>query len=79
MGSDEERIFWRRTLEEREQTDSDLGQALALMRRHGALDDTIERARLYGDQAITALAGFPDVAEKKALADVVAFCIERAH
>jgi len=78
-GSDEERIFWRRTLEEREQTDSDLGQALALMRRHGALDDTIERARLYGDQAIAALAGFPDVAEKKALADVVVFCIERAH
>jgi octaprenyl-diphosphate synthase len=78
-GSDEERVFWRRTLEEREQADSDLGEALALMRRHGALDDTIERARLYGDKAVAALAGFPDGAEKRALADVVAFCIERAR
>ncbi len=78
-GSEEERGFWRRALEDREQSDGDLAEALALMRRHGALADTIERARLYGDQAIAALAGFPESAEKQALADVVTFCVERAR
>jgi octaprenyl-diphosphate synthase len=78
-GTDEERVFWRRTLEERDQSDTDLAEALALMRRHDALADTIERARRYGEQAIAALAAFPDGAEKRALADVVAFCIERAR
>ena len=78
-GDEAERAFWRRTQEEREQTDSDLAEALALMRKHGALDDTIARARAYGDQALAALASFPDSAEKRALAAVVDFCIERAR
>ena len=77
--TEEERAFWRRTLEEREQAEADLAQAQALMRRHGALQDTIARARLYGDQALAALAGFPDGPEKRALAAVVDFCIERAR
>ena len=78
-GSDEERAFWRRTLEDRDQSDADLAEAQALIRRHGALAETIERARAYGAQALAALARFPDGAEKRALADVVAFCIERAR
>ncbi|MBW6396537.1 polyprenyl synthetase family protein [Roseomonas sp. HJA6] len=78
-GDDAERDFWRRTQEERDQGEEDLAHALTLMRRHGALDDTIERARLYGEQAIAALASFPDSAEKTALADVVTFVIERAR
>ncbi len=78
-GDDAERDFWRRTQEERDQHEDDLAHALALMHKHGALRDTIERARLYGDQAIAALAAFPDSVEKKALSDVVAFVVERAR
>ena len=78
-GDEAERAFWRRTQEEREQTDSDLAEALSLMRKHGALADTIARARVYGDQALAALASFPDGPEKRALAAVVDFCIERAR
>jgi octaprenyl-diphosphate synthase len=78
-GTEEERIFWRRTLEDREQSDNDLARAQSLITRHGALADTIERARGYGDQALAALASFPDTPEQRALADVVAFCIERAR
>jgi octaprenyl-diphosphate synthase len=78
-GSEEERAFWRRTLEGGGQAEGDLAQAQALMRRHGALADTITRARVYGDQALAALAGFPDGAEKRALAAVVEFCIARAR
>jgi octaprenyl-diphosphate synthase len=78
-GSEEDRTFWRRTQEDREQSDDDLAHALELMRRHGALDDTIRRARRYGEQAIAALASFPDTAEKTALANVVAFVTDRAR
>src|SRR3954447_11809285 len=42
-GNEAERAFWRRTLEEGAVDDGDLEQALGLMRRHRALDDTIER------------------------------------
>ena len=57
----------------------DLEQAVAIMRRHRALDDTIERARHYGAIARDALALFPNGAMKQALLDVVDFCIARAH
>jgi octaprenyl-diphosphate synthase len=78
-GSDEERAFWRRTLERGEIADGDLDQALAIMRRHRALDDTIERARHYGAMARDALALFPEGPMKRALLDTVEFCIARAH
>jgi octaprenyl-diphosphate synthase len=78
-GDEAERAFWRRTLEERDQAEADLPQALALMQRHGAIADTILRARHYGDLAVAALAGFPDSAEKRALHGVIEFCIARAR
>ena len=40
--------------------DGDLEEAIAIMRRHRALDDTVERARHYGAMARDALALFPD-------------------
>ncbi|HEX6102090.1 MAG TPA: polyprenyl synthetase family protein [Alphaproteobacteria bacterium] len=78
-GDEEERAFWRRTLEELHQEPGDLERAIQLMRRHGALEDTILRARHYGAMARDALGVFPDGREKRALADVVDFCIERGH
>ena len=78
-GSDEERIFWRRTLERSEIAEGDLETALAIMRRHGALEDTVARARHYGAMARDALALFPKSPWKQALLDVVEFCISRVH
>ncbi len=78
-GDEEERSFWRRTLEELRQQPDDLGRAIALMRRHSALEDTILRARHYGAMARDALGVFPDGREKRTLIDVVDFCIERGH
>ena len=80
-GDDEERVFWRRVLEDLEQDDTgtDLAHAQALMSRHGALDDTVKRARHYGDRARDALAIFPESPVKSALLDIVAFCIDRAY
>jgi octaprenyl-diphosphate synthase len=78
-GATEERNFWKRTLEEGNQTDDDLVYAQKLMERHGAINDTIERARHYGAIACDALAIFPDSPWKTALLEAVDFCIARAH
>jgi len=78
-GSEEERAFWRRTLQDLEQRDGDLEHALELMRRHGALDDTVERARHYGAIARDALGIFPNGAAKQALLDVIDFSIARGY
>ena len=58
-GTAEERTFWKRALEQGEIDDADLDKAIAIMRRHRALDDTVERARHYGAMARDALALFP--------------------
>ncbi|MDQ0391640.1 polyprenyl synthetase family protein [Labrys monachus] len=78
-GSEQEREFWRRTLERGEIAEADLDHAVALIRRHHALEDTIERARHYGSMAKDALGLFADGPVKSALLDVVDFCIDRAH
>jgi len=78
-GDEEEREFWRRTVERLEQTDADLDHAFKLMERHGALSDTIARARHYGAISRDALGIFPDSALKQALIDVIDFCIDRAY
>ena len=59
-GSDEERAFWRRTLEDSEQRPGDLEQAIALIERRGALAETLARARAYAAAAIDALSMFGD-------------------
>ena len=78
-GNEKERAFWQRTLEAGEIGNGDLEHAIELMKRHRALEDTIERARHYGAMARDALAIFPDRPEKSALLDVVAFCVSRAY
>lgn len=74
-----EREFWSRTLERMEQQDDDLAQAIELMRRHGTLAATLERAREYGAKARQALAAFRDGPERQALDEVIDFCLERGY
>ena len=76
-GNEGEREFWRRTLQDGTIEEDDLAQAMALMRKHDALTDTMERARHYGAIARDALAIFPDSDAKAALLEAVAFCVDR--
>jgi octaprenyl-diphosphate synthase len=78
-GDEQERRFWRRTLEKSEQSEDDLDRAIALLHKHGALRETLDRARHYGAQARAALAGFADCAEKRALIEAVDFCLARGY
>ena len=78
-GSDADRVFWKRVLEDGSIADGDLQHAIALMRRHRAIDDTVERARHFGSVARDALAPFPDSPYKSALLETVDFCIGRVN
>lgn len=78
-GDETERGFWRRVLEDGKQEPEDLAHAQMLMERHGAIADTIERARHYGDMARDALAIFPASEWKDALTESVDFCIARVN
>ena len=78
-GDESERKFWRRTLEDQEQTEDDLEHAIELMKRHGSLRDTVDRARHYGAIARDALGVFADSPEKRVLADLITFAINRAY
>ncbi|HEV2747749.1 MAG TPA: polyprenyl synthetase family protein [Allosphingosinicella sp.] len=77
-GTEEERAFWRDAMEGRRTSDQDLARATGLLRAHHALDDTIARARTYGQRAIDALGPFPGGKAKAALAEAVEFAIARA-
>ncbi|MEE8296014.1 MAG: polyprenyl synthetase family protein [Sphingomonadales bacterium] len=78
-GNDKERTFWRKVLEENIQTDKDLKEAMAYLTKHNALEDTIQRARHYGDIAKDALGIFPKSEAREALLDIVDFSIKRAY
>ena len=78
-GSEPERDFWRRCLEEGQIEDEDIDRAVGLMRKHRAIEDTIERARHYGAIARDSLGLFPASEWKSALLEVVDFCIARTH
>lgn len=78
-GNDAERDFWKRTMQAVKQTDGDMETALEILERHGTLNDTIERARHYGDMAKDALAIFDDSEIKTAMNNVVDFCVNRAY
>ncbi|MCH8685520.1 polyprenyl synthetase family protein [Pedomonas mirosovicensis] len=77
-GSEEEREFWRRTIGRLKQEPEDLTRAIATMNRHGAIRDTLARARQYGDMAKEALAALPDGEAKDCLIETVDFAIARA-
>jgi len=78
-GKDDDRTFWRRTLEDLDQHEGDLEHAIHLMEKHQALEDSVERARHYGAIAHDALGIFADGPHKKAFNELIDFCIERAY
>ena len=76
-GSGEERSFWQKTVAEGQIGPGDLEHAVALMKRHKAIEATLERARSYGAIAQDALVIFPDGPERSAMEQVITFCVHR--
>jgi len=78
-GSEEDRRFWRDAVEGRRSSDADFAQARELVRATKAVDDTLARARHYGQRAVDAIARFPDGAAKDAMIEAVEFAVSRAY
>jgi octaprenyl-diphosphate synthase len=78
-GSPADRRFWQQAMEGSRTSDEDLGHAQRLLRDSGALADTVDRARTYGQRAIDALGPFPASKAKAALVEAVEFAIARAY
>ncbi len=78
-GTAEERDFWKRAIEQNENGDAELERARSFMAHHGAIGDTINRARHFGEIARDALAPLGKSPQKSALLEVIDFCIERVN
>lgn len=77
-GDDGERAFWRRVVAG-DRTDDDFHRAVALMKRHDTLRQTVQTARDHAVRARQALAALPDNAYREALAELPEFVVERVH
>ncbi len=78
-GSEPDRLFWRRTIEQSEQTEADLDHALALMAQTGAIESTLQRAKGFAERAKASLDVFPESRVKKCLTGVADYTVRRAR
>jgi octaprenyl-diphosphate synthase len=78
-GDERERAFWRAAMSGEKASDADLDEATRLLHASGALDDTLARARLFGQRALDALGPFAGGRAKAALVEAVEFAVARAY
>ncbi len=73
----EERAFWQRTNEKGDQRDGDLAHAIALMSKHGAMEQARQEALMWAETARTALDILPDHPLREMLSDLAAYVVAR--
>ncbi|NYD91560.1 polyprenyl synthetase family protein [Sphingomonas melonis] len=78
-GGVEDRKFWKDAIEGRRQSDADFAHAIDLVRQTRSVDDTLARARHYGQRAIDAIGGFANGKAKDAMIEAVEFAVARAY
>jgi octaprenyl-diphosphate synthase len=74
---DTERAFWQRTIEKGDQQEGDLDHALALLRRHGTLDETRSEAFGWSVRAQEALTVLPDQPLRDMMHDLADYVVAR--
>jgi len=78
-GDEEERSFWRAAIQGHRSSDEDLAHAVALIRKHGAVEATRERARHFAQRAIDALSIFPASKARDAMVEAAEFAVSRGY
>ena len=78
-GDVEERRFWEEAIAGFRIEDEDLAHAIELIRRHGAVQATRERARHYAQRACDALSIFPDGSARRAMVEAAQFAVSRGY
>lgn len=74
-----ERAFWQRTIEKGRQEDGDLDHALALLKKHGALEATRDEALLWAGRAKESMATLPPSEMRDVLIDLADFVVSRLY
>jgi len=78
-GTAEERQFWQDAIAGFRAEDEDLAQAVELIRRHGAVEATRDRARHFAERACDALSIFPDGTARRAMVEAARFAVSRGY
>jgi octaprenyl-diphosphate synthase len=73
----QERAFWQRTIEKGDQRDGDLEQAIALLTKYNALDETRDEALLWAAKARAALSSVPESDLRNLLMDLSDYVVSR--
>lgn len=76
---EDERTFWKRTIEKREQQEGDFDHAMRLLAKHNAISGALDDARRYGAEAQKAIRGFPESSLRDDLDDLVGYVVDRDH
>ncbi|SPF77653.1 polyprenyl synthetase family protein [Pseudoprimorskyibacter insulae] len=74
---DDERAFWKRTIEKGDQQDGDLEHAIALLHKHGTLEATRQDALAWAEKAKTAMAHLPESDFRSMLTDLADYVVAR--
>jgi len=72
-----ERGFWERVIDENHQEEGDLEDAISLIKKHNALEKSMQKAMDYADSARKSMDIFPDSDIKPALLSVLDFAVQR--
>ena len=78
-GDAAERKFWEEAIAGFRTDDEDLAHAVDLIRRHGAIEATRERARHFAQRACDALSIFPDGSARRAMIEAAQFAVSRGY
>jgi len=78
-GTEADRKFWKEAMSGLHGEDADLAHAQGLLAATNAIEDTLVRARHYGQRAIDTIAPFGNARAKAALVEAVEFAIARAY
>ncbi|NRP13858.1 Octaprenyl diphosphate synthase [Aliiroseovarius sp. xm-m-379] len=73
----EERAFWVRTIEKGRQEEGDLEQALVLLNKHNALEETRQDALAWAEKAKSAMASLPEDPIRDMLIDIADYVVAR--
>lgn len=77
QATDEERVFWQRTIEKGQQLDGDLEHALALMAKYKTLEATHADANIWVTKAKLSLTGLPEHPIRTLLHEISDFVVAR--
>ena len=72
-----EKIFWKKTIIDLNQSKEDLSQAIQIMNKYDCILDTIERARHFANVAIDSLGIFENNEYKKSLMNLIKTSLNR--